>query len=120
MKLAEMGDGSNVSFESWDDVKSVLGWTETALKRRKRETDIAIFLRHRISDYVEGYLTADAFRETCHMEAETIANGGSYGASFLSAIGPAVRFAGHISHWCYTPSYLFCFSISSLLKLTLS
>lgn len=90
IKLAEMGDGSTISFESWDDVKSVLGWSETALKRRKRETEIAIFLRERVSDYVNGYLTADAFRESCRQEAESIANGGSYGASFLSAIGPAV------------------------------
>lgn len=90
MKLAEMGDGSTLSFESWDDVKSILGWSETALKRRKRETEIAMFLRDRISDYVDGLLTTDAFRESCRVEAESIANGGSYGASFLSAIGPAV------------------------------
>jgi DnaJ-domain-containing protein 1 len=90
MKLAEMGDGSNISFESWDDVKSVLGWGENVLKTRKRETEIAIFLRERISDYVDGLLTGDAFRESCREEAESIASGGSYGVSFLSAIGPAV------------------------------
>ena len=90
MKIAEMGDGSTITFESWDDVKSALGWSETSLKRRKRETEIAMFLRERTSDYVDGLLTAEAFKESCRNEAEDIANGGSYGASFLSAIGPAV------------------------------
>jgi DnaJ-domain-containing protein 1 len=90
IKLAMMGDGSTITFDSWDDLKSLLGWSETALKRRKRETDIAIFLRQRVSDYVEGYLTPDAFLESCRVEAESIANGGSFGVSFLSAIGPAV------------------------------
>ena len=89
LKLAEMGDGS-MSFESWDDMKSVLGWGETALKRRKRETEIAMNLRDRISDYVDGYLAEDAFKVSCWNEAVSISKGGSYGASFLSAIGPAV------------------------------
>ena len=89
LKLAEMGDGS-MSFESWDDMKSVLGWGETALKRRKREAEIAMNLRDRISDYVDGYLAEDAFKVSCWNEAVSISKGGSYGASFLSAIGPAV------------------------------
>jgi DnaJ-domain-containing protein 1 len=99
MKLAEMGDGSTISFDSWDDVKSVLGWNEASLKRRKRETEIAIFLRERISDYVDGLLTGEAFAESCRQEAESIASGG-YGTSFLSAIGPAVSDSTLISHFC--------------------
>ncbi|KAL3797863.1 hypothetical protein HJC23_006901 [Cyclotella cryptica] len=90
LKLAELGDRSHLSFESWDDMKSVLGWGETALKRRKRETEIALYLRSRISDYVDGYLTADAFKESCRAEAVNISSGGSYGALFLTAIGPAL------------------------------
>ncbi|KAL7520596.1 hypothetical protein ACHAWX_005312 [Stephanocyclus meneghinianus] len=90
LKFAEVGDRSHLSFDSWDDMKLVLGWGETALKRRKRETEIALFLRTRISDYVDGYLTADAFKESCRTEAVNISTGGSYGALFLSAIGPAL------------------------------
>ena len=63
---------------------------EAALKRRKRETDIAIHLRTRVSDYVEGYLALDAYKDGCFEEAVSIAKGGLYGASFLLAIGPSV------------------------------
>jgi hypothetical protein len=96
------GDGGGASsFDSWDDLKAAFGWSTTALKRRKRETDIAAFLRTRVSDYVEGYLGSDAFRDSCREEAIRISRGGgsggasggggpSYGASFLLAIGPAL------------------------------
>ena len=92
LKLGNTG-GRTSSFESWDDIKTAFGWNEAALKRRKRETEIAIHLRSRISDYVEGYLTLDAFKDGCWEEAIQIAKGGgssSYGASFLLAIGPAL------------------------------
>ena len=75
---------------SWEDIKTAFGWNEAALKRRKRETDIAIHLRSRVSDYVEGYLALDAYKDGCFEEAVRIAKGGSYGASFLLAIGPSV------------------------------
>jgi len=93
LKLGNSG-GRTSSFESWEDIKTAFGWNEAALKRRKRETDIAIHLRSRISDYVDGYLTLDAFKDGCWEEAVQIAKGGdsssSYGASFLLAIGPAL------------------------------
>ena len=89
IKLGSTGP-SNTSFESMEDIKSALGWNEVALKRRKRETDIAVHLRSRISDYVEGYLALNAFKESAYEEAVNIANGSSYGASFLLAIGPAL------------------------------
>ena len=105
LKLAEVGDRSHISFDSWDDMKSVLGWGETALKRRKRETEIALFLRARISDYVDGYLTPDAFKESCRTEAVSISTCGSYGALFLSAIGPAVSV--HFVHFFVSRSYCY-------------
>lgn len=100
------GDGgASSSFESWADLKAAFGWSTTALKRRKRETDIAVFLRTRVADYVEGYLTPDAFGDTCREEALRIARSGGvgggvgggggdsgrpYGTYFLLAIGPAL------------------------------
>jgi len=92
LKLGNSGASSS-TFESWDDIKTAFGWNEAALKRRKRETEIAIHLRNRISDYVDGYLTLDAFKDGCWEEAIQIAKGGggsSYGASFLLAIGPSL------------------------------
>ncbi|KAL9189866.1 hypothetical protein ACHAXT_009541 [Thalassiosira profunda] len=69
---------------------AAFGWNEAALKRRRRETEIALHLRERTSDYVDGYLALDAFKDSCWEEAVDIAKGGSYGASFLLAIGPAL------------------------------
>mmetsp|Transcript_23468 Transcript_23468/g.49120 ORF Transcript_23468/g.49120 Transcript_23468/m.49120 type:complete len:686 (-) Transcript_23468:90-2147(-) len=88
--LLKLGSVSSASFDSWEDVKTAFGWSEAALKRRKRETDIAVHLRKRVSDYVDGYLALEAFRDSCWEEAVGIAKGGSYGASFLLAIGPAL------------------------------
>ncbi|KAL7535726.1 hypothetical protein ACHAXR_006693 [Thalassiosira sp. AJA248-18] len=88
--LLKLGSAPAASFESWEDVKTAFGWSEAALKRRKRETDIAIHLRSRVADYVEGFLALDAFKDSCWEEAVSIAKGGSYGASFLLAIGPAL------------------------------
>jgi len=95
LKLGNSGGRTSSSFESWEDIKTAFGWNEAALKRRKRETEIAIHLRSRISDYVDGYLTLDAFKDGCWEEAIQIAKGGggsssSYSASFLLAIGPAL------------------------------
>ena len=88
--LMKLGSAPTPSFDSWEDVKTAFGWSEAALKRRKRETEIAIHLRKRVSDYVDGFLALDAFKDSCWEEAVSIAKGGSYGASFLLAIGPAV------------------------------
>lgn len=90
MKLAGGMQGGQTSFDSWDDVKAAFGWSDTLLKRRKRETEIALHLRKRTADYVDGYLALNAFKETCWEEAVSIAKGGSYGASFLLAIGPSL------------------------------
>lgn len=89
LKLASSG-AQYTSYESWEEVKYALGWSETALRRRKRQADIATHLRSRISDYVDGYLAEKAFEESCRTEALGIAGGGSYGATFLLAIGPSV------------------------------
>jgi hypothetical protein len=89
IKLASSG-ALSTSYESWEELKYALGWSETALKQRKRQVDIATFLRSRVSDYVEGYLALEAFEESCRAEAVGIAEGGSYGATFLLAIGPSV------------------------------
>ncbi|KAL7437773.1 hypothetical protein ACHAXH_008815 [Discostella pseudostelligera] len=89
IKLASSG-ALSTSYESWEELKYALGWSETALKQRKRQVDIATFLRSRVSDYVEGYLALEAFEESCRAEAVGIAEGGSYGATFLLAIGPSL------------------------------
>jgi len=83
-------DGGTKSYQTWGDLKSALGWKESILKRRKRQVDIALHLKSRVTDYVEGYLELGAFKESCWDEAVNIANGGSYGATFLLAIGPAL------------------------------
>ena len=97
LKLGGSGDSSGSTFETWEELKDAFGWSATALKRRKRETDIATFLRTRVTDYVDGYLTFEAFSDSCHEEALRIVGHGdgsdsssSYGASFLLAIGPAL------------------------------
>ena len=87
--LFKLGNGT-VSLDSWEDVKTALGWSEEALKRRKREANIAAHLRARVADYADELLAHDAFRDSCREEAKEIAAGGSYGAEFLLAIGPAV------------------------------
>lgn len=74
------------SFESLEDFKNAVGWNVQLLKTRKRETDIAIHLRSRVSDYVDGFLTLDAFKDSCYEEAVTIAKEES-GARFLTSIG---------------------------------
>ncbi|KAL7533775.1 hypothetical protein ACHAWF_004614 [Thalassiosira exigua] len=51
------------SFETWDDVKSAFGIREAALRRRKREAEIALHLRERVEGYDEGYLAPGAFAE---------------------------------------------------------
>ncbi|KAL7548268.1 hypothetical protein ACHAWF_011560, partial [Thalassiosira exigua] len=82
---------ATTSFETWEDVKSAFGIKEAALRRRKREADIASHLRTRVEGYVEGYLAPGAFAEGCGEEARGIANGdGDYGPMFLLAIGPAL------------------------------
>ena len=83
---AEAGGG----ISSLEDLRNALGWSETALKRRRREAGIAVHLRSRTADYVDGLLAVGAFRDSCREEALAIAGGGSYGASFLLAIGPAL------------------------------
>lgn len=88
--LLKLGDGGPKSFESWEHLKTTLGWNEVSLKKRKRQADIAVHLRNRVADYVDGFLALDAFKESCWEEAVNIAKGGSYGATFLLAIGPAV------------------------------
>ena len=81
-------EGGGIS--SLEDLRNALGWSETALKRRKREAGIAVHLRARTEDYVDGFLAIEAFRDSCLEEALAIASGGSYGASFLLAIGPSL------------------------------
>ena len=85
-RLSRRGDNS-ASFESLEDLKAAVGWNVHILKKRKRETEIAIHLRSRVSDYVDGYLALDAFKDSCYEEANSIAKEAS-GARFLLAIGP--------------------------------
>lgn len=104
LKLGTSGAGGT-PLGSWEDVKAAFGWSEAALKRRKREADIAAHLRGRVADYVDGYLALGAFREGCWEEAVRIAKGGGYGASFLLAIGPAVSVdATSLSYEFFLPS----------------
>ena len=94
--LLKLGStGSPASFESWEDIKAAFGWSEAALKRRKRETEIAIHLRKRTADYVEGYLALDAFKDTCWEEAVGIAKGGG-----VRSVVPACNWT-HGEYLCY-------------------
>lgn len=89
MKLGSQAQGGE-AISSLEDLRNALGWSETALRRRRREAGIAVHLRSRTEDYVDGLLAVAAFRDSCREEALAIASGGSYGASYLLAIGPSL------------------------------
>jgi len=60
------------------------------LKQRKREVDIALFLRERTAGYVEGSLDDSEFIATCQAEAAKITKG-TFGDVFCRAIGYALE-----------------------------
>lgn len=86
LRLSRRGE-TELSFESLEELKAAIGYNVQILKKRKRETEIAIHLRSRVADYVDGLLALDAFKESCYQEAATIAKEAS-GTRFLLAIGP--------------------------------
>lgn len=59
-------------------------------KSRKRQLDIALFLRAQVDPYVTGELTVDEFRTICRIEASKISDGSMFGNSFLEIIGTAL------------------------------
>ena len=63
------------------------------LKQRKREVQIAIFLRDKIQPYVSGSIDESEFVALCQEEAATITKG-SYGDVFCTAIGYALEVEG--------------------------
>ena len=87
LRLSRRGETELASFESLEELKAAIGYNVQILKKRKRETEIAINLRSRVADYVDGLLALDAFKESCYQEAVTIAKEAS-GTRFLLAIGP--------------------------------
>ena len=87
LRLSRRGDTELAAFESLEELKAAIGYNVQILKKRKRETEIAIHLHSRVADYVDGLLALDAFKESCYQEAVTIAKEAS-GTRFLLAIGP--------------------------------
>jgi X-domain of DnaJ-containing len=63
------------------------------LKQRKREVEIALFLRDKIQPYVNGTVDEAEFVALCQAEAATITKG-SYGDIFCTAIGYALEVEG--------------------------
>lgn len=63
------------------------------LKQRKREVQIAVFLRDKIQPYVDGSIDDAEFVAVCQEEAATITKG-SYGDVFCTAIGYALEVEG--------------------------
>ena len=63
------------------------------LKQRKREIQIAIFLRDKIQPYVSGSVDDSEFVALCQEEAAIITRG-SYGDVFCTAIGYALEIEG--------------------------
>jgi hypothetical protein len=63
------------------------------LKQRKREVQIAMFLRDKIQPYVSGSMDEFEFVALCQEEAATITKG-SYGDVFCTAIGYALEVEG--------------------------
>uniref|UniRef100_A0A7S2R088 J domain-containing protein n=1 Tax=Eucampia antarctica TaxID=49252 RepID=A0A7S2R088_9STRA len=61
---------------------------EAKYKQRRRELDIAFFLKDRIQPYLNG--EKDDFQASCEVEALKISEG-SFGSTFLSAIGFALQ-----------------------------
>ena len=60
------------------------------LKQRKREVDIALFLRERTAEFVDGSLDESEFIATCQAEAAKITKG-TFGDVFCRAIGYALE-----------------------------
>jgi hypothetical protein len=63
------------------------------LKQKKREVEIALFLRDKIQPYVMGTVDEAEFVALCQAEAATITKG-SYGDIFCTAIGFALEVEG--------------------------
>jgi curved DNA-binding protein CbpA len=63
------------------------------LKQKKREVEIALFLRDKIQPYVNGTIDESEFVALCQAEAATITKG-SYGDIFCTAIGFALEVEG--------------------------
>jgi hypothetical protein len=63
------------------------------LKQRKREVEIAIFLRERIQPFVDGTIDEAEFVAQCQEEAANITKG-SFGDVFCSTIGFALEIEG--------------------------
>jgi X-domain of DnaJ-containing/DnaJ domain/Autophagy-related protein C terminal domain len=63
------------------------------LKQKKREVEIAMFLRDKIQPYVNGTVDEAEFVALCQAEAATITKG-SYGDIFCTAIGFALEVEG--------------------------
>lgn len=61
---------------------------EAKYKQRRRELNIAFFLKDRLQTYMDGKL--DDFQASCEVEALKISQG-SFGGTFLSAIGFALH-----------------------------
>jgi hypothetical protein len=61
--------------QSPDEILKLLwaGGADSDYKPRKRQLDIAQFLRGRVEPYVSGTLSADDFRAACRKEAANIA-----------------------------------------------
>ena len=76
-----------------EDPTSVLGGgnaSEKKVRQRRREINIALFLRGRISPLLDGSSSPAEFKEGAEREAEEIA-GGAFGTPFLTAIGFALE-----------------------------
>jgi curved DNA-binding protein CbpA len=63
------------------------------IKQKKREVEIAMFLREKILPYVSGTIDEAEFVAVCQEEAATIIKG-SYGDVFCTAIGYALEVEG--------------------------
>ena len=64
-------------------------WSESGLAQHKRRVEIASTLRDKVAPLVDGKMSQDEFATKCKLEAEAI-NEGTFGATFLLAIGEAL------------------------------
>uniref|UniRef100_A0A7S2H5Q8 DNAJ-containing protein X-domain domain-containing protein n=1 Tax=Helicotheca tamesis TaxID=374047 RepID=A0A7S2H5Q8_9STRA len=87
--MSDEEDLEKMQEEAADLAGRAVAAEEAKLKQRKREVKIAMNLRTRIAEYMDGSMTEEDFRADCQNEAEKIAKG-SFGSTFLVTIGNAL------------------------------
>lgn len=122
--VAEFGaENDDEEEDDKDDVQSQRSAADL-LKQRKREVECAMFLREKISPFVDGSIDEAEFVAMCQQEAAEITKG-AYGDVFCKTIGYALEveaedFIGSQTNWAEGQAAKFkkrSYSISNKMKI---